>query len=119
MEPLCRVLPDLESDGTRQMAADETMLLAALGGTASLRFYTWATPTVSLGYFQPESARLADPLLNELPFVRRHSGGAALVHDREVTYAIALPAGAPWQTAESWVCRFHHVVVAALAGFGV
>jgi lipoate-protein ligase A len=96
------------------MAADEAMLEAAEAGVASLRFYTWSEPTVSLGYFQPSAERVAG-----LPWVRRMTGGAALVHHHEVTYALALPAVRPWQAAgESWVCRFHGVIAAALAASG-
>src|SRR4051812_16012691 len=96
--PVCRLLPFVTADGPWQMAADEVMLEAAVAGTASFRTYGWTAVTLSLGYFQPAAVRLADPLLASLPFVRRASGGATLVHDREVTYALALPAGPPWQS---------------------
>jgi len=105
---VCRVLPLTAWDGVHNMAADETLLESARRqGVASLRFYTWSEPTVSLGYFQAERLRLIDPLLGKLPWVRRPSGGAALIHDREVTYALTLPAGRPWQTAASWLERMH------------
>lgn len=102
------------------MAADEVMLLAAAEhGVASLRFYTWSEPTLSLGYFQRHEERVAYPLLADCARVRRPSGGGAILHDRELTYCLALPPGAPWQTKESWVCRAHHTVAAALHEFGV
>lgn len=114
MTPHVRLLPFESLSGPANMAADEVMLEAAEAGTASLRFYGWAEPTFSLGYFQPSADRLAG-----LPWVRRATGGAALVHHHEVTYALALPAGRPWQSAgESWVCRFHHLIAAALADAG-
>jgi lipoate-protein ligase A len=98
------------------MAADEVMLESAAAGRASLRFYRWSEPTLSLGYFQPESVRRSDPRLALLPLVRRATGGAALVHDRELTYALALPSGEPWQRrGESWLTRMHRVLAAALA----
>src|SRR4051812_35035035 len=120
MTPTVRLLRLESLPGPANMAADEAMLLAAAAGTASLRFYTWAEPTLSLGYFQPAAARGSDPRLTELPWVRRASGGAALVHHHEVTYALALPPGRPWQVpgGESWACRFHHVVTRALTPFG-
>jgi lipoate-protein ligase A len=59
-------------------------------------------------------------LLAGLSFVRRLSGGTALVHDREVTYSLALPAGEPWQRrGESWVARLHEILRSALAVLGV
>jgi lipoate-protein ligase A len=102
------------------MAADEVLLEAATAGVASLRFYTWSAATLSLGYFQSAAVRLGDPRLSELPWVRRASGGNALVHHREVTYALGLPAGLPWQRrGASWVRRMHTIVAAALASLGV
>lgn len=106
--------------GAVQMAADDVLLAAADAGVASLRFYTWPTPTVSLGYFQPAAARLADPAWAALPWVRRATGGAALVHNHELTYAFALPAGRTWQPpGESWICRAHHAITTALGPLGV
>jgi lipoyl(octanoyl) transferase len=116
---VCRLLPLQSMDGVHNMAADETLLERAAAGTASLRFYTWNKPTVSLGYFQAADIRLTDPHLSDLPWVRRPSGGAALIHDREVTYALALPAGKPWQTGASWLARMHSVIGKALAELGV
>jgi lipoate-protein ligase A len=102
------------------MAADEVILEGAVGGTASLRFYTWTVPTLSLGYFQPHIERLANPEYASLPWLRRASGGAALVHDRELTYCLALPAGSEWQRrGESWICRMHGIISAALKHCGV
>jgi lipoate-protein ligase A len=101
------------------MAADETLLLSAAAGMASLRFYAWSTATVSLGYFQSYRAWSEDEALRALPCVRRPSGGMMLVHHHEVTYALAVPAGAPWQSGESWLPRMHAVIAAALAAMGV
>jgi lipoate-protein ligase A len=122
MNPTFRLLPLEDLSGPANMAADEALLHAAAAhGTAALRFYTWAEPTLSLGYFQPAADRLADPLVAGLPWVRRASGGAALVHHHELTYALALPPGKPWQdpaAAEPWTCRMHHIITAALAPTG-
>jgi lipoate-protein ligase A len=116
----CRWLPSAVADGPGNMAADEVMLEAAVGGVASLRFYSWATPTLSLGYFQTALGRLADPLLAHLPYVRRSTGGSALVHDREVTYALALPSGVDWQPrGRSWLTRMHALVARVLAEFDI
>jgi lipoate-protein ligase A len=114
------LLPGRVADGFHQMAADEVLLEAAAAGVASLRFYTWQAPTLSLGYFQPAAVRLGDARLAGLPWVRRASGGSALVHHHEVTYALALPPGAPWQRrGTSWLHGMHAVIAAALANLGV
>lgn len=121
--PVCRVLPSSRADGAHQMAADEVLLESAAAGVASLRFYEWSEPTLSLGYFQPASVRNQSSLLAALPFVRRPTGGLTLVHDRELTYALALPAGPPWQSGEPrslpWLRRMHRILAGALRGLGV
>src|SRR5437868_10093883 len=93
----CRLLRFARADGPHNMAADEVLLESAVAGMASLRFYGWSAPTVSLGYFQPERMRRADERLARLAYVRRPTGGGALVHHHEVTYALALPANPAWQ----------------------
>jgi lipoate-protein ligase A len=99
------------------MAADEALLHSAVEGQATLRFYAWSEPTLSLGYFQRADDRLCHPLLRDLPWLRRPSGGGALVHDRELTYALALPATAPWTivaNASAWIEFMHRIIARAL-----
>jgi lipoate-protein ligase A len=120
MTPNIRLLPLGSLDGPTNMAADEAMLeTASERGIASLRFYTWTEPTLTLGYFQPAAAREQHPNLSSLPWVRRSTGGAGIVHHRELTYAFALPPGAEWKSAESWICLFHHLVQSVLGDVGV
>ena len=119
MSQSIRLLPFAGADGATNMAADEAMLESAVRGGASLRFYTWTEPTLSLGYFQPAEDRAADPNLSRLAWVRRSTGGAAIVHDRELTYALALPPGREWVSAEHWICRFHHILQRVLKARGV
>jgi lipoate-protein ligase A len=119
MSLTCRLLPWVLGEGPNNMAADEALLeSAAQEGVASLRFYGWTEPTVSLGYFQAAASR-AQAGLDSLPWVRRPSGGAALVHHHEVTYALALPPGRAWQSGPPWLPRFHELVAEVLADFGV
>ena len=37
----------------RENLSPRPAIVAAMHGIASLRFYTWSEPTLSLGYFQP------------------------------------------------------------------
>lgn len=120
MPQTVRLFPFDTRPGPAALAADEVLLDAAAAGVASLRFYNWDRPTLSLGYFQPAADRLLDPRLAELPFVRRASGGAAIVHgDGDLTYCLALPAGSPWQVGAPWLCRFHHLLETAFRGWSV
>jgi lipoyl(octanoyl) transferase len=115
-----RLLPFAIADGATNMAADETLVRSAADeGTASLRFYGWSSATVSLGYFQSHLVRDADPLILSLPWVRRPSGGATLVHHYELTYALSLPKGRAWQQSESWLVRMHRMIMNALSALGL
>jgi lipoate-protein ligase A len=115
-----RLLPYRRADGPWNMAADEVLLQGAANGVASLRFYGWETATVSLGYFQEAGPVRDHPRLRSLPLVRRASGGAALVHHHEITYAVALPASPPWlDRRENWLGKLHGLLQNVLAGFGV
>jgi lipoate-protein ligase A len=115
-----RLLPFAITDGPANMAADEALLASAEAGRASLRFYGWTEATLSLGYFQPSGPARCRPALASLPWVRRPSGGAALVHHLEVTYALALPAGRDWQPAGlPWIGRMHEVLQIALADLDI
>jgi lipoyl(octanoyl) transferase len=88
-------------------------------GVASFRLYGWSQPTLSLGYFQPHEECRADLLLRQLAWVRRPTGGEALVHHHEVTYSLALPAEMPWQRhGQSWLRRMHDIVTEALRALG-
>ena len=119
MSQTIRLLPFASADGATNMAADEALLESAARGTASLRFYTWTVPTLSLGYFQPAEDRARAANLAGLAWVRRSTGGAAIVHHHELTYALALPPGKGWTSAEHWICRFHHILQAVLKARGV
>lgn len=77
------------------MAVDEAILLGVLAGTSrpTVRFYDWAPPTVSLGYHQ-EADKEVDPALVRAQgwaLVRRPTGGRAVLHRNEVTYAVIAP----------------------------
>lgn len=67
------------------------MALSVPEGEWWLRFYRWERPTVSLGRNQPARDLYDRELADELgvDVVRRPTGGRAVLHDREVTYALA------------------------------
>lgn len=76
------------------MAIDEVILEAVEAGGAppTLRFYQWAEPTISLGYFQKIADWQAqDDAIRQLALVRRKTGGGAILHDDEITYSLTLP----------------------------
>jgi lipoyl(octanoyl) transferase len=89
-----RLLLDPPATGGWNMAVDEALLDGVAAGSAppTLRFYQWAPPCLSLGYFQPfEVVDVAGCLSLGVEVVRRPTGGRAILHDRELTYSVALP----------------------------
>jgi lipoate-protein ligase A len=87
------LIEDSGTGGSWNMAVDEYLLLrAVLANELSVRIYSWETATVSLGYFQDSMKFLASGQFSSLPVVRRLSGGGAILHDREITYSISVPA---------------------------
>jgi lipoate-protein ligase A len=117
MSATVRLLPLAAADGATNMAADEAILESASErAVASLRFYTWDQPTLSLGYFQPASDREHLPAV---PWVRRSTGGAGILHHRELTYSFALPATPAWKSEEPWICRLHKLLREVLLDRGV
>jgi len=74
------------------MAIDEAILIAYSRGDISptLRIYGWRPPAFSLGYFQDPKMVLNIAKCNEenMPFVRRITGGGIIFHHQELTYSL-------------------------------
>lgn len=75
------------------MAADHALALCLAEGRAVLRLYEWLGPTVSLGRNEPAAASYDRhaALARGIDFVRRPTGGRAVLHDSELTYAVVVP----------------------------
>lgn len=97
-----RWIPPLHLSGAWQMAIDEWLLDCAVrpvsAGDAAipgavLRFYTWSRPTLSLGFHQRQiqSHWLELARRGDVHLVRRPSGGRAVLHASELTYALVWP----------------------------
>lgn len=106
------------------MALDETLARAcASGGPPTLRFYGWRRPTLSIGRHQrlTEAADLGACERLGVEVVRRPTGGRAVLHEEEITYALAAPAADPL-LAGGFRCalrRLARALVAGLRGLGV
>ena len=75
------------------MAVDHALAACLNPGEAVLRIYRWSCPTVSFGRNEPARNRYdsAAGRAAGIEFVRRPTGGRAVLHDRELTYAAVLP----------------------------
>lgn len=87
-----RFLPWTAGTAAWNMAVDEALLTTYLQGTApvTLRFYGWDPPALSLGYLQKplSTARQARCRQAGVEWVRRPTGGRAVFHQHEITYAL-------------------------------
>jgi lipoyl(octanoyl) transferase len=88
-----RFLSASELQGLDHMAIDEAMLRHAeesSGPTTTLRLYRWDPPAVSLGYAQTieKAADISYCRQQGIDIVRRPTGGRAVLHDMELTYAV-------------------------------
>ncbi len=119
-----RILSDEPEAGPVNMGRDEALLFGVGEGSSppTLRLYQWREPTISLGYFQHFADYEAlPPPAGGLPVVRRLTGGGAILHDLELTYSLAIPAGhsllanGPNRLYE----LAHDAVIAALGGAGM
>lgn len=114
-----------EQNGAWNMALDEALLNAVDRGESApvLRLYRWNPATVTLGYFQQGSDVVNLEACREFGYsvVRRITGGRAVLHDQEVTYAVI----SPEQNSifPGGVARNYHVIAevlrATLADFGL
>ncbi|WP_379134921.1 biotin/lipoate A/B protein ligase family protein [Paenibacillus sp. sgz500958] len=81
------------------MAIDEAMLTAHERGLVppTVRFYGWNPATLSIGCFQQAAKEVDFDALRErgLGFVRRSTGGRAVLHDQELTYSIIVSENHP------------------------
>src|SRR5262249_6356672 len=116
-----RLLVDPPASGPWNMAVDEALLETAVAtGQATVRFYEWQEPTLSLGYFQSLDDRQQHLHSQQCPVVRRASGGGAILHDHELTYSIAIPQVAGRQSEASHLYEVcHQTLVTVLADCGV
>ncbi|MFC0853164.1 lipoate--protein ligase family protein [Halalkalibacter oceani] len=74
------------------MALDEALLTWHSEGRIppTIRFYGWDPATLSIGYFQKVEKEIHLDKVREygLGFVRRPTGGRAVLHDQELTYSV-------------------------------
>jgi len=91
----------------------ELLAESARSGVKFLRLYRWDPPTLSLGRNQPITA-----IAHDLPIVRRPTGGKAVWHEYEVTYAVAAPI-AMFGSLRNAYCQIHTRLAEALRSLRV
>jgi lipoate---protein ligase len=102
-----RLIPLLQAPGRLQMSIDAWLLEQHRLGLhlPTLRFYTWSPVAISLGYHQRRYPEFWDELAIDI--VRRPSGGRAVLHQGDLTYAVIASgfSGSRMQAYEE-ICQF-------------
>jgi lipoate-protein ligase A len=95
-------------DAASNMALDEALLEAVSRlGKPVLRFYGWAEPAATFGYFQKYAE--VESATHLRPLIRRPTGGGIVPHDADWTYSAVFPPGHEWHSlkAEGSYRRIH------------
>ena len=84
-----RLIQDDYHNAYTNMAIDETLLQSNI---PVLRFYRWRPPAISIGYFQKLEGEidLEECRKRGIDYVRRITGGKAVLHDKELTYSLVI-----------------------------
>ena len=81
------------------MAVDEAVFREGIRRKAppTLRFYGWRVPALSIGYFQDSEKEVDIEACRKfgVEIVRRPTGGKAVLHEQELTYAVIAGADSP------------------------
>lgn len=102
------------------MAVDHALALQREPGEATLRLYLWEAPTLSFGRNEPARGLYDAGAARDagVGFVRRPTGGRAVLHDQELTYAVVVAVGALGGPRETYR-RINEALVGALRSMGV
>lgn len=107
-----RLIPLLEARGAMQMAIDRWLFEQHCQGLhpPALRFYTWSPVAISLGYHQrhwPLGWQEMTWAGRPLELVRRPTGGRAVLHQGDLTYAV-ITSGLPGNRTQVYqqLCEF-------------
>lgn len=119
-----RLIRNAPSQGAWNMAVDEAILESTGRGESppTLRLYAWDPPCLSIGYAQ-QISEVDQSQLSQLGWqcVRRPTGGRAILHTDELTYAVIGPVDEPRLAGSLLECyqRLAQVLLDALQLLGI
>ena len=104
------------------MAIDEAILMAVAAGMSppTLRFYGWEPPCVSVGYAQRLEDEIDLDACRRLGYswVRRPTGGRAILHIDELTYSVVAPLKEP-RVAGDILTSYRRLSAGLIAGLSL
>ncbi len=112
MEKKWRLILDKKNDGFLNMAIDEAIFENYLKyQIPTLRIYGWKEPFLTLGYGQnPDKVLIKD---QNIPFIKRITGGAAILHNEEITYSMICSSedlNLPVKVKDSYKCLCSFII---------
>jgi len=121
--PPLTLVVDVPRPGAENMRLDAGLLAAAAAGApGSVRLYGFSPPCLSIGRLQ-DAADVDDGACarDGVDVVRRPTGGVAVLHDEEVTYAVVCAADHPLLGGDvlTSCARIHEAVIRGLATLGI
>lgn len=94
MEKNWRLIKIINDAGAKQMAIDESMLIARSQNLVpnTLRFFTWQPSAITIGFFQnlEEEIDILETKRQNIDIIRRYTGGGAVFHQSELTYSLVM-----------------------------
>jgi lipoate-protein ligase A len=120
-----RILPFGKAGAAENMAVDEALFRVHIRrrNPPTLRFYGWQNPALSIGYFQDYDREVDSNACSQfgVEVVRRATGGKAVLHEQELTYAVIAGADSPLFPAD--ILKSYRVIsgciAKGLAGIGI
>jgi lipoyl(octanoyl) transferase len=114
-------IDDLPRPGYANMALDTALLINAdRTGESWLRLYQWEPYCLSFGRHEPATRRYDADRIKKLGLdtVRRPTGGRAVWHARELTYAVAAPSARFGSLREAYH-EIHEMIAGGLGRLGI
>lgn len=109
-----RLISDVPRPGASNMALDHALAACLGDGEGVVRLYGWSRPTVSFGKNEP-AARVESGVA--VDYVRRPTGGRAVLHAEELTYAVTAPLDA-WGGLRNAYVGINEVLATAMRSLG-
>jgi lipoate-protein ligase A len=97
MTTFIRIIDDAAHPSSFNMAADLYCgEYSSQNSTIVIRLYEWQPACITIGYMQKASGIFEQDTLNRggVDWIRRPTGGRAVLHDGDLTYSCIFPAGA-------------------------
>ncbi len=117
----CRLIIDTPATGSWNMAVDQALMVTTdTSAQSTLRLYSWTPHTLSLGYFQKHDNRQSHRESLACNWVRRSTGGGAILHHHELTYSLCVPSKSRWSKKNSELYDvIHHATIDALRHWNI